>query len=203
MVSRGQERHLGDGDQSYVQSDRNLLYYVTMSESEVTCTPSICSVTEHLLCRAALLLWSERLALAAPPRFCSLALGLLTLPLSTFHHWGDLAALSGWYGPPGQSWGLQLVAHGVDQSGEVDEVGDRLGRRAAGRTHCLRDEFSRSVMEHGGAADRVEGDGEDGVVQREGPVAGRQVAHSHRLQAGELGGGVAGDGRDSDVGQSH
>lgn len=58
-------------------------------------------------------------------------------------------------------------------------------------------------MEHGGAAYGVEGDGEDGVVQCEGAVAGRQVAHGDGLQVGELGGGVAGDGGDGDVGQPH
>lgn len=58
-------------------------------------------------------------------------------------------------------------------------------------------------MEHGRAADSVKGDGEDGVVQGEWPVAGRQVAHWYRLQVGELGGGMAGDRCDGDVGQSH
>ncbi len=58
-------------------------------------------------------------------------------------------------------------------------------------------------MEHGRTADGVKGDGEDGVVKGEGPVAGGQVAHSDWLQAGELGGGVAGDGRDRDVSQPH
>lgn len=58
-------------------------------------------------------------------------------------------------------------------------------------------------MDHGGAADCVKGDGEDGVVQRERPLTGGQVTHGYRLQAGELGGGVAADGRDGDVGQPH
>lgn len=95
------------------------------------------------------------------------------------------------------------MSHGVDKSGEVNEMGDRLGCRAGRRTNRLWDELSRSVVEHGGAADGVEGDGEDGVVQRERPVAGRQVAHGDGLQIGELGRGVAGDWRDGDVGHSH
>lgn len=95
------------------------------------------------------------------------------------------------------------MSHGVDQSGEVDEVSDGLRRRASAGAHRLRDEFGGSVVEHGGAAYRVEGDGEDGVVQGEGAVAGCQVAHGDGLQAGELGGGVAGDGGDGDVGKTH
>lgn len=114
------------------------------------------------------------------------------LPLSALCHRGDLA-LGSWYGPPGQRRGIQVVAHGVDQSGEVDEVGDRLWRAAAGGSHRLREEVGGSVVEHGGAAHRVEGDGKDGVVQCEGAVAGCQVAHGDGLQVGELGGGVAGD----------
>lgn len=95
------------------------------------------------------------------------------------------------------------MAHGVDQSGEVDEMGDRLGRGATSGPHSLWDEFCGPIVEHGGATYGVEGDGEDGVVQSEGPVAARQVAHGNRLQAGELGRGVAGDGCDGDVGQPH
>lgn len=149
-----------------------------------------------------MLLRGGRLALDGPAWLRALILGLLTL-LSAVHHRGDLAAFSCRYRPPGQSRGLQLVAHGVDQSGYVDEVGDRLGCRAPARAHRLWDEFGRPVVKHGGAADGVEGDGEDGVVQGEGPVVGGQVAHGYRLQAGELGGGVAGDGSDGDVGQPH
>lgn len=95
------------------------------------------------------------------------------------------------------------MAHGVDQSGEVDEMGDGLGCPASSRTYSLWDEFCRPVVQHSGATDCVKGDREDGVVQCEGPVAGCQVAHGDRLQAGKLGRGVAGDGRDCDVGQSH
>lgn len=132
----------------------------------------------------------------------TLILDLLTL-LRDLHHGGDLAAFGRRYGPPGQSRGLKLMAHGVDQSGDVDEVGDRLGRCPRAGAHSLWDKFSRPVVKHGGAADGVEGDGEDGVVQGEGPVAGGQMAHSYRLQAGELGGGVAGDRSDGDVGETH
>lgn len=159
-------------------------------------------VAEHLLRGAALLLRGGWLALDGPACLLAMILDLLTL-LSTLHHGGDLAAFSRWYRPPGQSRGLQLVAHGIDQSGDIDEVGDWLGCGASAGAHCLWDEFGRSVVEHGGAADGVEGDGEDGVVQGEGPVASGQVTHCHRLQAGELGGGVAGDRRDGDVGQPH
>lgn len=163
--------------------------------------PSI-SVAEHLLSRAALLLQGGRLALVAPTWLRPLALGLLALTLGALHHRGDLAALGRRYRPPGQSRGLQLVAHGVDQSGEIDEMGDRLGG-PAGRAHSLGHQLGRPVVEHGGAADGVEGDGEDGVVQREGAVSGSQVTHSDGLQAGELGRGVAGDGGHGDVGQPH
>lgn len=86
--------------------------------------PQCCSVAEHLL-RAALLLWREGLTLAVLPRSWALTLDHRPLPLSALCHRGDLA-LSGRYGPPGQCRGIQVVAHGVDQSGEVDEVGDRL-----------------------------------------------------------------------------
>jgi len=123
-----------------------------------------------------LLLRCGRLALDGPAWLRALA--LLTGPLCTLHRVGDLAAFGRRYGPPGQSLGLQLVAHGVDQSGDVDEVGDRLGSRTPG-AHRLWDEVGRPVVEHGGAADGVEGDGEDGVVQGEGRVAGRQVAHGY------------------------
>lgn len=180
----------------------NLLYYVTASE-EATSTSSLCSVAEHLLCRAALLLRSGRLALVGSAWVWALTLDLLTLPLSALHHRGDLTALSCRYRPPRESRCIQLVTHGVDQSREIDEVCNRLRRCAAAGTHRFRDEFCRAVVECGRAADRVERDREDGIVQREGPVAGRQVAHSYRLQAGELGGGVAGDGCDGDVGQPH
>lgn len=164
----------------------------------MSCTP-LCSVAKHLLCGAALR--GGRLALAGPTWL--LALDVLTLHLSALHHWGDLAAISRLYGPPGQSWRLQLVAHGVDQSGEVDEVGNRLRSGASTGAHRLRDKLGGSVVEHGGAADCIEGDSEDGIVKCEGTVAGCQVTYSDRLQAGELGRGMAGDGGDGDVGQTH
>lgn len=81
------------------------------------------------------------------------------------------------------------MSHGVDQRGHIDEVGNRLGGGGgAAGAHRLRDQIGLPVMQHGGAADGVKGHSEDGVVQGEGPVAGGQVTHGYRLQAGELGG---------------
>lgn len=148
------------------------------------------------------MLWAGWLALNGLAWFLALILDLMTL-LGTLHYGGDLAAFSRRDRPPSQSRGLQLVAHGIDQRGDIDEVCDRLRRGASAGAHRLWDEFGRPVVEHGRAADGVEGDGEDGVVQGEGSVPGGQVAHSYRLQAGELGGGMAGDGGDGDVGQPH
>lgn len=97
------------------------------------------------------------------------------------------------------------MAHWVDEGGKVDKVGDRLWpSTGTSRPHRLGRELGRPVVEHGGAADRVEGDSEDGAVQSEGAVvAGCQVAHGYRLQAGELGRGMGGDGGHCDVGQPH
>lgn len=80
------------------------------------------------------------------------------------------------------------MSHGVDERGHVDEVGDRLGRGGATGAHCLRYKFGLPVVQHSGAADGVKGHSEDGIVQGEGPIAGCQVTHRYRLQAGELGG---------------
>lgn len=80
------------------------------------------------------------------------------------------------------------MSHGVDQRGHVDEVGDRLGRGGAAGAHRLWEKFGLPVVQHGRAADGVKGHSEDGIVQGEGPLAGRQVTHRYRLQAGELGG---------------
>lgn len=132
----------------------------------------------------------------------ALVLELCSL-LREVNHWGDLAALRHGHRPPGQSWALQLMAHGVDQGGDVDEVGHRLRFGRSDGADGLRDHVRRAVVDHGGAADCVEGDGEDGVVQGEGSLAGSQVADGYGLEVGELGGGVAGDGRDRDVRQPH
>lgn len=164
----------------------------------MTCTSSKYSVAEHLLGGVALLLLLLGGCGVALGWIWTLTLGLLRVSI----HVGNLAALSSWNRPPSQSWRLQLVANRVDQSGEVDEVGHGLGCCTVSRTHRLRDKFRRSVVEHGGAADGIEGDGEDGVIQGEGPIGGGQVAHGYRLQAGELGLGMAGDWCDGDVGQS-
>lgn len=60
-----------------------------------------------------------------------------------------------------------------------------------------------AVVQHGRAADRVEGDGQDGVVQLQLALRGAQLAHGHGLQVGELGASCRGDGGDGDVGESH
>lgn len=148
--------------------------------------PSVwASVSEHLLRGAALLLQVRWLVLDGPARLLTLRLHVLTL-LSAVHHGG---AFGRHHWPPGQSWRLQLVSHGVDQRGHVDEVGDRLGRGGgATGAHRLWDQFGLPVMQHSRAADGVKGHSEDGVVQGEGPVVGGQVTHGHGLQAGELGG---------------
>lgn len=159
-------------------------------------------VAEHLLAGAALLLRGGRLTLDGLARLLALVLELCSL-LWEVHHWGHLAALRHGHRPPGQSGALQLMVHGVDQGGDVDEVGHRLRFRPSDGADALWDHVGRAVVDHGGAADCVEGDGEDGVVQGERSLAGRQVTHGYGLQAGELGGGVAGDGRDGDVGQPH
>lgn len=145
-------------------------------------------ITEHLLRGAALLLQVCGLVLESPPWLLALSLHVLSL-LRTFHHGGNLVAFSRHHWPPGQSWRFQLVSHGVDERGHVDEVGNRLGR-AAGATgaHCLRYKFALPVVQHSRAADSVKGHSEDGIVQGEGPVAGCQVTHRYWLQAGELGG---------------
>lgn len=95
------------------------------------------------------------------------------------------------------------MAHGVDQGGDVYEVGHRLRFGSTGGADGFWDHVRRAVVDHGGAADCVECDGEDGVVKGERSLAGCQVADGDWLQAGELGRGVAGDGRDGNVGQSH
>lgn len=178
-------------------SIKSILLYYNVCKMRRPAPPVSALVAEHLLRGAALLLGGGRLALDGPAWLR--ALGLLTAPLRSLRQGGDLAAFGRRHGPPGQSRGLQLVVHGVDQSGDIDEVGDRLRSRPPAGAHRLRDEFGGPVVQHGGAADGVKGDCEDGVVQTEGPVAGRQVAHGNGLQAGELGGGVAGD----DVGHTH
>lgn len=58
------ERHLGDCDKSSHSSVIKSTLCNNVGECEVTGTSSLCSVAEHLLCSAALLLWSGRLAVA-------------------------------------------------------------------------------------------------------------------------------------------
>lgn len=159
-------------------------------------------VAEHLLCRATLLLWGGWLALDGLAWLLALILELCTL-LRTINHRGDLAAFSHRYRPPGQSWGFQLMAHRVDESGDIDEVGHWLGLWASTRGNRLWDNFSWPVVDHGRATNCIKCYSEDRVVQGEGAVAGSEMTHSYRLQAGELCGGVAGDGCDGDVGQPH
>ena len=111
--------------------------------------------------------------------------------------------------PPREGRLLQLMRDGVDEGGEVDEVGNRRGAPARRRGRSPRGpsggvaaQLRGAVVQHGRAADGVEGDGEDGVVERDGPLVGVQGPHGHRLQAGELGRCRPADGRHRDVGET-
>lgn len=117
------ERQLGDGDHSFVRTTSSLLHN-NVRECEVTCTISLSVlVAEHLLSGAGLLLlWGGRLTLEGLARVLGLVLELCSLLRDTDHR-GHLAALSHGHRPPGQSWALQLMAHGVDQGGDINEVG--------------------------------------------------------------------------------
>lgn len=92
-------------------------------------------------------------------------------------------------------------SNGVHQGGQVYEMGHGLG---VGRLGLRRElNVTLAVVQHGRAADRVEGDGQDGVVQLQLALRGAQVAHGHGLQVGELGASGRGDGGDGDVGEPH
>ena len=89
---------------------------------------------------------------------------------------------------------------GVDQGGQVDEVGH--GLRVRGFWLRVDLEVILAVVQHGGAADGVKGHGQDGVVQLELAFRSGQVPDGHRLKAGKLGPGRGGDGGHGDVGQA-
>lgn len=89
---------------------------------------------------------------------------------------------------------------GVDQGGQVDEVGHRLWVRGFRLRVDL--EVVLAVVQHGGAADGIKGHGQDGVVQLELAFWSGQVPDGHWLEVGKLGPGRGGDGGHGDVGQA-
>lgn len=89
---------------------------------------------------------------------------------------------------------------GVDQSGQIDEVGH--GLRVRGLRLGVDLDVVLAVVQHGGATDGVKGHGQDRVVQLELAFWGGQVPDGHRLEVGKLSPGCSGDGGHGDVGQA-